>query len=234
MAPSEGDVRARNSLAHGAGHARRGILAGLLRRPQWHRVCCVLGSRPWRVRCRPRRAARRFRPPASAAIRIDGSKARNAQVAIDWVFTDLGHTYRTELRHGVLIQDVDPTHGSADLTVTLDQIRPAGPARRRPWTGGPRPRALQPWWRPCSACWTHRLPASPSSRPQGAQSAVRSRIVALRGCLATGVGRRVGARDTPVGHVLRPGGARPVPVLVSTGGVDQPTGSDAGEGDLAR
>ena len=40
-------------------------------------------------------------------------------MAIDWTITDLGHTYRTELRHGVLIQDVDPTRGFADLTVTL-------------------------------------------------------------------------------------------------------------------
>jgi alkyl sulfatase BDS1-like metallo-beta-lactamase superfamily hydrolase len=55
----------------------------------------------------------------SVAIRIDGPKAWDAQVAIDWVFTDLGHTYRTELSHGVLIQDVDPKHGDADLTVTL-------------------------------------------------------------------------------------------------------------------
>jgi hypothetical protein len=41
-------------------------------------------------------------------------------------------------------------------------------------------------------------------------------IVALRGFLVTGVGRRVGARDTPVGHVLRPCRARPVTVFVST------------------
>ena len=55
----------------------------------------------------------------SVAIRIDGPKAWDAQLAIDWVFTDLGHTYRTELRHGVLIQDVDPKQGTADLTLTL-------------------------------------------------------------------------------------------------------------------
>ena len=38
--------------------------------------------------------------------------------AIDWVFTDLGRTYRTELSNGVLIQDVDPA-AEADLTLTL-------------------------------------------------------------------------------------------------------------------
>jgi alkyl sulfatase BDS1-like metallo-beta-lactamase superfamily hydrolase len=55
----------------------------------------------------------------SVAIRIDGPRAWDAQLAIDWVFTDLGHTYRTQLSHGVLIQDFDPKHGTADLTVTL-------------------------------------------------------------------------------------------------------------------
>ena len=57
----------------------------------------------------------------SVAIRIEGPKAWDAHLVIDWVFTDLGHTYRTSLSHGVLIQDVDPRHGSADLTVTLSK-----------------------------------------------------------------------------------------------------------------
>ena len=35
------------------------------------------------------------------------------------MFTDLGHTHRTELSNGVLIQQIDPTGRSADLTVTL-------------------------------------------------------------------------------------------------------------------
>jgi alkyl sulfatase BDS1-like metallo-beta-lactamase superfamily hydrolase len=43
-------------------------------------------------------------------------------LAIEWVFTDLGHTYRIELRNGVLIQDVDPKHGTPDLTVTLTKL----------------------------------------------------------------------------------------------------------------
>jgi alkyl sulfatase BDS1-like metallo-beta-lactamase superfamily hydrolase len=55
----------------------------------------------------------------SLAIRVNGPRAWEEQLAIDWVFTDLGHTYRTELSNGVLIQDVDPAHGRADLTVTL-------------------------------------------------------------------------------------------------------------------
>ncbi len=55
----------------------------------------------------------------SVAIRIDGPKAWDARVAVDWVFTDLGRTYRTTLNHGVLIQHVDPTGGAVDLTVTL-------------------------------------------------------------------------------------------------------------------
>ncbi len=55
----------------------------------------------------------------SVAIRIDGPKAWDLRLAIDWVFTDLGHTYRTSLSNGVLIQDVDPRDGTADLTVTL-------------------------------------------------------------------------------------------------------------------
>jgi alkyl sulfatase BDS1-like metallo-beta-lactamase superfamily hydrolase len=55
----------------------------------------------------------------SIAIRVDGPKAWDVSVAIHWVFTDLGHTYRTELSHGVLIQDVDPDGVTADLTLTL-------------------------------------------------------------------------------------------------------------------
>ena len=55
----------------------------------------------------------------SIAIRIDGPRAWTEHLAIDWVFTDVGHTYRTELSNGVLIQDVDPTSGNADLTLTL-------------------------------------------------------------------------------------------------------------------
>jgi alkyl sulfatase BDS1-like metallo-beta-lactamase superfamily hydrolase len=55
----------------------------------------------------------------SIAIRVNGPRAWDERAAIDWVFTDLGHTRRTELSNGVLIQSEDPTHGSAELTITL-------------------------------------------------------------------------------------------------------------------
>jgi alkyl sulfatase BDS1-like metallo-beta-lactamase superfamily hydrolase len=55
----------------------------------------------------------------SVAIMVDGPRAWALTLSIDWVFTDLGHTYRTSLSHAVLIQDVDPTAGTSDLTVTL-------------------------------------------------------------------------------------------------------------------
>ncbi len=53
------------------------------------------------------------------AIRINGPRCWSESFAIDWVFTDLGHTYRTTLSNGVLIQDIDPASASADLTLTL-------------------------------------------------------------------------------------------------------------------
>jgi alkyl sulfatase BDS1-like metallo-beta-lactamase superfamily hydrolase len=55
----------------------------------------------------------------AVAIRVNGPRAWEEHLAIDWTFTDLDHTYRTELSNGVLIQDVDPAHGTADLSVTL-------------------------------------------------------------------------------------------------------------------
>ena len=55
----------------------------------------------------------------SIAIRIDAPKCWNESFAIDWVFTDEGHTYRTELTNGVLIQDRDPKGDAAPLVITL-------------------------------------------------------------------------------------------------------------------
>jgi len=55
----------------------------------------------------------------SVAIRINGPKAWDEHLTIDWVFTDVGHTYRLELTNGVLIQHLDPADGTTDLTVTL-------------------------------------------------------------------------------------------------------------------
>jgi alkyl sulfatase BDS1-like metallo-beta-lactamase superfamily hydrolase len=56
----------------------------------------------------------------SIAIRIDGPRAWDEQLAIDWHFTDLGHSYRTKLSNGVLVQDLDPADDlSPDLALTL-------------------------------------------------------------------------------------------------------------------
>ncbi len=62
----------------------------------------------------------------SLAIRVNGPKAWDEHLTIDWVFTDLGHTYRVELTNGVLIQDVGPRSGTADLTLTLTKAQLLG------------------------------------------------------------------------------------------------------------
>jgi alkyl sulfatase BDS1-like metallo-beta-lactamase superfamily hydrolase len=62
----------------------------------------------------------------SLAIRVNGPRAWDEHVTIDWTLTDLGHIYRTELTNGVLIQDVDPRSGSADLTLTLTKSQLLG------------------------------------------------------------------------------------------------------------
>lgn len=59
----------------------------------------------------------------SLAIRIDGPKAWDETLTIDWHFTDLGHTYRTTLRNGVLIEDEDPASGTPDLSLTLTKAQ---------------------------------------------------------------------------------------------------------------
>jgi alkyl sulfatase BDS1-like metallo-beta-lactamase superfamily hydrolase len=53
------------------------------------------------------------------AIRINGPRCWTESFAVDWVFTDIGHTYRITLTNGVLIQEVDPASGTAGLAVTL-------------------------------------------------------------------------------------------------------------------
>jgi alkyl sulfatase BDS1-like metallo-beta-lactamase superfamily hydrolase len=53
------------------------------------------------------------------AVRINGPKAWDRHLTIDWVFTDLGGTLRTELSNGVLVQHDDPKPADVDLTVTL-------------------------------------------------------------------------------------------------------------------
>jgi alkyl sulfatase BDS1-like metallo-beta-lactamase superfamily hydrolase len=56
----------------------------------------------------------------SLGVRIDGLRAAQATVCIDWVFTDLNRTYRTELSNGALIH-ADAGYGSGEpgLTITL-------------------------------------------------------------------------------------------------------------------
>src|SRR5690606_3846650 len=58
----------------------------------------------------------------SIAIRINGPKAWDLHLLIDWVFTDLDRTYRTELTNGVLIQHDDPVTDGAGLTITLTKV----------------------------------------------------------------------------------------------------------------
>ena len=77
----------------------------------------------------------------SIAIRVNGPKAWDEHLTIDWVFTDLGHTYRTELTNGVLIQDVDPTGGSRRPHRHAHQAAAPRAARRRAASTASRPTA---------------------------------------------------------------------------------------------
>ncbi|WP_049558639.1 alkyl/aryl-sulfatase [Nonomuraea sp. SBT364] len=55
----------------------------------------------------------------SIAIRVDGPKAWDESLAIDWHLTDLDQRYRTTLSNGALIQQADPRPQQVDLTLTL-------------------------------------------------------------------------------------------------------------------
>lgn len=56
----------------------------------------------------------------SIGVRIDGPRAGSERLAIDWVLTDEGYTYRAELSNGALIHAVKGARaGAPDLTVTL-------------------------------------------------------------------------------------------------------------------
>ncbi|HEU4330690.1 MAG TPA: alkyl sulfatase C-terminal domain-containing protein [Lapillicoccus sp.] len=58
------------------------------------------------------------------AIRVDGPRAATEAMTIDWKFTDLGHTIRTQLSNGVLIQTMDPKSlGRVDLSLTLTKAQ---------------------------------------------------------------------------------------------------------------
>jgi alkyl sulfatase BDS1-like metallo-beta-lactamase superfamily hydrolase len=59
----------------------------------------------------------------SVAIRINGPACWEESFAIDWVFTDIGQTYRTELSNGTLIQDENPSGDDAGLVVTLTKAQ---------------------------------------------------------------------------------------------------------------
>jgi alkyl sulfatase BDS1-like metallo-beta-lactamase superfamily hydrolase len=67
----------------------------------------------------------------SIAILVNGPRAWDVSLAIDWVFTDLEATYRTSLSNGVLIQDKDPREGDADLTIRLTKPQLLGLLRGR-------------------------------------------------------------------------------------------------------
>ncbi|UGQ13460.1 MBL fold metallo-hydrolase [Yinghuangia sp. ASG 101] len=57
----------------------------------------------------------------SLAIRVNGPRAWDISLTIDWDFADTGDRYRTTLSHGALIHRprVDHTAGGADATLTL-------------------------------------------------------------------------------------------------------------------
>ncbi|WP_235997764.1 alkyl/aryl-sulfatase [Nocardiopsis coralli] len=55
----------------------------------------------------------------SLSIRVDGPRAWNEAFSIDWVLSDQGTTYRTQLSNGALITTENPRPDGADLTVTL-------------------------------------------------------------------------------------------------------------------
>jgi alkyl sulfatase BDS1-like metallo-beta-lactamase superfamily hydrolase len=60
----------------------------------------------------------------AVAVRLNGPRCWEESFSIDWVFTDVGDTYRTELSNGVLVQKRHPTAGEAGLRLTLtkDQL----------------------------------------------------------------------------------------------------------------
>jgi alkyl sulfatase BDS1-like metallo-beta-lactamase superfamily hydrolase len=53
------------------------------------------------------------------AIRINGPRAWDEALTVDWSFTDLGTVHRTALRNGVLTHRVHRDESDADLTLTL-------------------------------------------------------------------------------------------------------------------
>ena len=59
----------------------------------------------------------------SLSIRIDGLRAAQATLCIDWIFTDLNRTYRTELSNGALIH-ADAGYGTSQPQLTITLAKP--------------------------------------------------------------------------------------------------------------
>ncbi|GGP17083.1 MBL fold metallo-hydrolase [Nonomuraea glycinis] len=57
------------------------------------------------------------------AVRVDGPRAWNESLSIDWHLTDLGQRFRTTLSNGALIQQVDPPPRPVDLTLRLTKAQ---------------------------------------------------------------------------------------------------------------
>ncbi|MGN9841463.1 alkyl/aryl-sulfatase [Nonomuraea sp. H19] len=62
----------------------------------------------------------------SLAVRVDGPKAWNERLSIDWHLTDLRERHRTTLSNGALIHQMNPKDDSADLTLRLTKAQLAG------------------------------------------------------------------------------------------------------------
>jgi alkyl sulfatase BDS1-like metallo-beta-lactamase superfamily hydrolase len=61
------------------------------------------------------------------AVRIDGPRAWDERITVDWRFTDLGVTHRATLRNGVLTHRVaDAVVDPPDLTLVLERAQMLG------------------------------------------------------------------------------------------------------------
>jgi alkyl sulfatase BDS1-like metallo-beta-lactamase superfamily hydrolase len=71
------------------------------------------------------------------AIRVDGPRAWDESITIDWRFTDLGREHRMTLVHGVLThrEGRGGSGGPADLTLTLTSAQLLGLITRRQFEG---------------------------------------------------------------------------------------------------
>ncbi|NUP77499.1 MAG: MBL fold metallo-hydrolase [Nonomuraea sp.] len=62
----------------------------------------------------------------SLAIRVDGPRAWNESLSIDWQLTDANQRHRTTLSNGALVQQSDPPPQPVDLTLMLTRPRLLG------------------------------------------------------------------------------------------------------------